>query len=110
MGFKAQGFECIGGFKSKQASPDHHTTSGSGCCCADGIEIVEGTVHQPGSALAALYRRHERIGTGGQDQVVIGVAPLRGHHLTALAIDFQHRFAQMQVDAVLGVPAYSRQR
>ncbi|PAV67219.1 hypothetical protein WR25_19232 [Diploscapter pachys] len=44
--------------------------------------------------------RHERVGTGGQDQLVVAEAAFGGDHFLAFAIDVQYRLAQVQVHAV----------
>ncbi|MCY1406856.1 hypothetical protein D9M71_221360 [compost metagenome] len=105
--FQAQRLEGVGGFQPQQATTDHHATPGIGCRSADGIEIIEGAVNQTRSTLAALDRRHKGIGAGGQDQLVIGVTPSRSQHLPALAINLNHRFAQVQIDPVPGIQSRS---
>ncbi|MNO60169.1 hypothetical protein D3C76_507730 [compost metagenome] len=103
MRFQAQGLECIGRLQAQQAATHHHATLGIAGGGADCIEVVEGAVDQAGVAAGPFDRRDERVGAGGQYQLVVRVAALGGNHLAARAVDLHHRFAQVQVHALAGV-------
>ena len=47
-------------------------------------------------ALGAFDRWHEGVGAGGQHQLVVAEAAVGGDHLARLAVDAQHRAAQVQ--------------
>ena len=71
---------------------------------ADRIEILQRAVDQSRSALGTGDRRHEGIGTGGQDQPVVRLQATGRDERPPGAIDVQHFDAQMQLHAVVGVP------
>ena len=56
--------------------------------------------------LATRHRQHERVRSGGEQQPVVArLGAVGGAHDAAAAIDGLHlRIAQVQRDAVLGVP------
>ncbi|MCY1427555.1 hypothetical protein D9M71_434050 [compost metagenome] len=103
MSFQPEGLQRVGRFQAEQATADYHATSGFTGGSANAIEIVEGAVDQAGIAAGAFDRRHERVRASGQHQVVVAVAALGGDHLKAFTVDFQYRFAQVQVHAVIAV-------
>ncbi|MNC32133.1 hypothetical protein D3C75_804770 [compost metagenome] len=100
VGFQAQRLEGVGCFQAKQATAHYHATAGTGCGSADAVEVVEGAVDQARIAAGTFDRWHEGVGTCGQHQLVVAVAALGGDHFAALTVDFQHRFAEVQVHTV----------
>ncbi len=103
VGFQAERLECVGRFQAEQASADHHTAACAGCGRANAVEILEGAVDQPRVAFGTGNRRHEGVGAGGQDQLVVGLAAVAGDHFLALAVDLQHLLAQVGLYAVAAV-------
>ena len=99
VGFQAQGLQRVGRFQAEQAAADHHATALAVGGGADAVEVVEGTVDQARVALGAFDRRHEGVGAGGQHQLVVAEAAVGGDHLARLAVDAQHRAAQVQGQA-----------
>ncbi|MNE10750.1 hypothetical protein D3C80_1034710 [compost metagenome] len=103
MSFQPQGLERIGRLQPQQATAHYHATPCIAGRGTNGIEIVQGPVDQARLGFGAGNRRHKGIGAGGQDQPVIGIARQGCNHFTALAIDFQHRFAKVQAHAMQGI-------
>ncbi len=59
MGFQTQRLERVGRLQTEQTTAYHHTATGRRGRSADGIQIVQGAVHQLCSAGGAADRRHE---------------------------------------------------
>ena len=104
VGLQAQALEGVSRFQAQQATADHHAGLGAGGIGADGVQVVQGTVDKTVLVVLAVDGRHKRVGTGGQNQFVIGVVALGGGHAPVFAVNADHLLMQVQVDVVLGVP------
>ncbi len=104
MGLETQCLEGTGRFEAKQAAPDHHPALAALGGAADGLQILDGAIDEALVVLAALNGRHPGVGAGGQYQfVVTNHSALVGVHFAGRFVDFFHRFAEQQADAVLVV-------
>jgi hypothetical protein len=97
--------QAVGGFQAQQAATDD-----------DGVLVRLGRVDHrlrvgdvavgdhTGQVLAG-HGQDERVGTRGDQQAVVGrFGAVFGHHTPLDAVDGGHRLAQVQRDALLGIP------
>ena len=106
VGLETQRLEGTGGFEAKQAAPDHHAALAALGGAADGLQILDGAIDEALVVLAALDGRYPGVGAGGQHQLVVtDHSALVGVHFAGRSVDFFHRFAEQQADAVLVVEA-----
>ena len=106
MGLETQRLEGTGGFEAKQTAPDHHPALAALGGAADGFQILDGAIDEALVVLTARNGRHPGVGAGGQHQlVVLDHCALVGMHFAVGPVDFFHRFAEQQADAVLVVEA-----
>ncbi|MNC18414.1 hypothetical protein D3C75_663150 [compost metagenome] len=102
VGLETQCLEGAGGFQAEQAAPNDNTTLAALGGAADGFQILDGAIDEALVVLAALDGRHPGVGAGGQHQLVIADhSALVGVHFAVGPVDFFHRFAEQQADAVL---------
>ena len=101
---QAQVLQGVGGFQTEQATADDNAGFAALGTGANGIEVVQGAVDEAVRVLAALNRRHEREGAGGQHQFVVAVLALVGGHGPAVPVQASDGLVQVQVDALFGVP------
>ncbi len=104
VGLETQCLEGAGGFEAEQAAPDHHPALAALGRAADGFQILDGAIDEALVVLAALDGRHPGVGAGGQHQLVVtDHGALVGVYLAGHFVDFFHRLAEQQPDAVLVV-------
>nr|BFE96938.1 hypothetical protein GCM10020185_74740 [Pseudomonas brassicacearum subsp. brassicacearum] len=99
VGFQAQGLEGVGRFQAQQTATDHHAPTGIAGGGADRVQVLQGAIDQARIAFGTFNRWHERVGTGGEHQLVVVKAIMGGHHLMRVTVDFQYRHTQVQRDA-----------
>ncbi len=86
--------ECIGCFETEQATTDNDADLGAGTGRFDCIKVLDGAVDVAVRQIAAVDRRHERIGSGCEDKrVVADPATSVGAYGLRLAVDYRHAFA-----------------
>ncbi|MNV62528.1 hypothetical protein D3C71_1550770 [compost metagenome] len=67
---------------------------------ADQVQVVDAAIHQARGPLGTRDGRHEGVRAGCQHQLVVTDAAVGGNDLTRVAVDVQHRLAQMQREPV----------
>ena len=103
--FHAAQFQTIGGLQTQQAAADHHRMALDLGGVDHGLRIVDVAVADDAFQILARHRQDERQRTGGQQQaVVLGFGAVGGDHPAAHAVDAGDFLAQVQADAVFGVP------
>ena len=106
VGLETQRLEGTCRFKAKQTAPDHHPALATLGGAADGFQILDGAIDEALVVLTARNGRHPGVGAGGQHQLVVpDHSALVGVHFAVGPVDFFHRFAEQQADAVLVVEA-----
>ncbi len=61
MGFQPQRFKRIGRFQPQQTTADYYATAGFRRGIANGVQVLQRAIDQPGIASRALDRRYERV-------------------------------------------------
>ncbi|MNQ37592.1 hypothetical protein D3C85_511420 [compost metagenome] len=108
--FQVQRLEGVGGLQPQQAAAHDHAAPRAAGGLADQVQVVDAAIHQARRAFGPGDGRHEGIGAGGQHQFVVGGAAAGGDHLLLVAVDLQHRLAQVQGQALLFVQRGLAQR
>lgn len=102
VGLEAERLESTGRFQAEQAATNDNTTLAAPGGAADGFQILYGAVDEALVVLTACNGRHPGVGAGGQYQLVVpDHSALVGMHFAGRPVDFFHRFAEQQADAVL---------
>ena len=95
----------LGRFESQQSAADHDAALRLRGVVDDPLKIVDRAIDEHARQLNARHRRHERIRTGRQHDVVVGdLDAFIGVDNALLAIDRVGPVAEVQLDAVFGVP------
>ena len=88
--------EGIGRFEAEQATADDDAGFGPGTGRIDRVEVFDGAVDVAVFPVAAVDRRHERVGPGGEDKRVVAELPTGvGLHGPRLAVDVGHALADV---------------
>jgi hypothetical protein len=98
--------EAVGGFQAEQAAADHHRVLVRGGGGDHLVGVLDVAIADHAGQVVAGHGQHEGRGTGGEQQaVVLFLGAIAGDHLARDAVDLRHQFADMQADAVVGIPA-----
>ncbi len=97
--------QAVGRFQPQQAAADHHRVLVRLRGLDHGLGVLDVAVGDHPVQLLAWHRQDERQRAGGQQQPVVGgfEAVIGAHHAFD-AVDFHHRLAGVQGDAVVGIP------
>ena len=101
--------QAVGGLQAQQPPADHHRVLVFGRGINHGLGVGNVAVGEHAVQVLAGNRQHEGIGARRQDQPVVGhadglaIGPRRMHHAPG-AVDFRHRAAGVQGDAVVLIP------
>ena len=101
----------LGRFQAQQAAADNRAHLAGFTGGNHGIQVVDGAVHKAVIAIITGDRRHERIGTGGQNHLVIrqGLTGVGGDRFSS-PINRIHLGIQFQRNVVLFKKAFRHQR
>ena len=99
VGLKAEAEERTGRFEAEETAADDGARPAVGGVGLDGVEVLDGAVHEAAGALVARDGRHERVRAGGQHEGVVGDgAARRRRHGAPFPVDCRHRVARDELD------------
>src|SRR6185503_15480686 len=90
------------GLEAEQTAADHRSDPGAAPGRADDLQVLYRAIDEASAAVAPRDRGHERIGAGGQHQLVVrDFAIAGGADDLARAVDLEHPVVQAQRDRLL---------
>ncbi len=105
MHVHAAAHQAVGRFQPEQAAADDHRVAVARGRVDHFVGVLDVAVGDHALQFAPRQRRHERRRAGGQQQaVVFGLRAVVGDDQALAPLDVDHRLAQVQRDAVLGIP------
>jgi hypothetical protein len=91
VGLQAELAQRVGGLEAEQPAADDHAGPRRGGRVADGLEVLDGPVHEAARQVVARHRRDERRGAGGQHQLVVRQhLPVVDQHRPRLRVEPRH--------------------
>ncbi|MCY1246432.1 hypothetical protein D9M72_596650 [compost metagenome] len=92
----------LGALQAEQTTANHHAGLRARTAFAHRFQVFDGAIDKAVLAVLARHRRHEGVGAGGQDQLVIGEG-LAGRHLHRArgAVDLHRTRVQAQQHVVV---------
>ena len=98
--------QAVGGLQAQQAAADHHGVLVLFSRLDHGVGVGDVAVGDHALQVLAGHRQDEGLAAGGDQQaVVLGLAAVVGLHHAAAPVDIDHLAAELEVDAVFGIPA-----
>lgn len=103
-GVQAQIDDCLCCFEAEKPPADDHRSAAPLCVRENALQVIDGAVQEHAGELRARHRRHEREGTGGENERIPGHAsPRLRLHSAVSSVDAHHPLARTQVHAALAV-------